>query len=42
MAAGLNHSLALASNGSVYSCGQGIFGALGHGDMQSLNTFRFA
>lgn len=38
VAAGSCHSLALTSNAIAFSCGQGDFGALGHGDTVSLST----
>jgi len=41
VAAGSGHSLALTSNGRVYSCGQGDFGALGHDNINSLGAFTF-
>ena len=34
VSAGGDHSLALAANGAVWSCGDGAFGQLGHGDEQ--------
>ena len=34
MSAGIYHNLFLAEDGSVYSCGKGDFGQLGHGDTQ--------
>lgn len=39
-AAGMNHSVALASNGQVHACGEGAYGALGFGDQLSLGVFR--
>ena len=32
VACGAFHTVCLARNGALYSFGQGIFGALGHGD----------
>lgn len=40
VAAGSAHSLALTSCGSVYSAGQGTFGALGHGVSEDLMEFK--
>ena len=36
----MNHSFALASNGHVYACGEGAYGALGCGDQLSSGVFR--
>ena len=35
VSAGMWHSLALSAEGTVWSCGSGGFGKLGHGDLQS-------
>ncbi|KAH7441352.1 hypothetical protein KP509_03G034500 [Ceratopteris richardii] len=38
VACGSSHTLALTGSGSVYSFGQGVFGALGHGNTESCST----
>jgi alpha-tubulin suppressor-like RCC1 family protein len=40
VAASERHTLVLTLLGSVYSCGDGTDGALGHGDLLSLSRFR--
>jgi alpha-tubulin suppressor-like RCC1 family protein len=39
IACGNNHSLALTRDFDVYSCGAGIHGQLGHGDVKSRVNF---
>ena len=38
VSAGHDHSIFLATNGNVYSCGEGSFGRLGHGNTSDKNT----
>ncbi|KAJ7564508.1 hypothetical protein O6H91_02G020300 [Diphasiastrum complanatum] len=40
VAAGWNHTAFIAENGKIFTCGDGAFGQLGHGDLKSCSTPR--